>query len=162
MSLNFSAWICLIDPPVEFDMSLITEPKIVFEPLGDDPAVNLRCEVTFFNPSMESWHNVSYRFTWYMEGKHIHTDDICGPLAPGSNEYESECPGKPLFSRLLGSEKYYEPNRLVSLVTFVLFILRSPLFIMSKIYHGGKIRQKGIKKLFIMHMRKLSTWHVAR
>lgn len=134
-------------------MSLIMEPKIVFEPLGQDSAVNLRCEATFVNPSMQSWHNVSYRFTWYMEGKHIHTDDICGPLAPGRNEYQSECPGQPLFSRLQGSKKYYKPNRLVSLLAFVLFIMSKTENVITK----RKVKRTKKKKLFIVHMRKLGT-----
>ena len=108
-------------------MSLIMEPKIIYEPQGEDPAVNLRCEANLVNPSMEFWHNVSYRFTWYMEGKHILTDDICGPLEPGSTEYDSECPGKPLFSRLEGSKNYYQPNRWVRLLAFSLFLPCYPL-----------------------------------
>ena len=136
-------------------MSLIMEPKIGPESLGNDPAVDLRCEAALINPSMQSWRNVSYRFTWYMEGKHIHTDDVCGILEPGRSEYESECPGKPLFSRLHG--KYYKPNRLVSFVAFVLFMPCPSLSEMSMICHNGKISQKDVKTVYharaeIMHM----------
>ncbi|XP_078371962.1 von Willebrand factor D and EGF domain-containing protein-like isoform X7 [Oculina patagonica] len=104
------------DPPTAFDRSFLGEPTITYEPLDKGSrSVALRCDVPFLNPSIQHWTNISYRIVWYSEGKHLYTDDLCGPLrSDEGTEYEDPCQGRnrPLFSRLDGSK--YRVNRWIS------------------------------------------------
>lgn len=128
-----------LDPPTEFDRSFLGEPNITYEPLDPGSAsVALRCEVLLINQNMQSWTNVSYIITWYSEGSHLYTDNICGDLAPGTSQYDRPCPGKPLFSRLEGG--MYSVNRLVShCVLFFFFGFFFTLSNTSTLIKAGKI-----------------------
>lgn len=80
--------------------------------------ITLRCEVPLLKNGLQTWDNVSYRITWYSEGKLLHTDNTCGDLAPKAKKYDNPCPGKPLISKLNGS--MYSLHRSVSVCGFYL------------------------------------------
>ena len=99
----------IIAAPAEFNRDFLGEPTIKPDPLDPGSAkVALKCEVPV-KDSVRSWKNVTYQISWYSEGKHLKTDNICGGYpAPSTGsptiipDFDTPCrKGKPLLLSLI-------------------------------------------------------------
>ena len=93
-----------IDLPQEFSSDNLGNPEIS---INGDPEgvveVTLRCKVNILN-GIDKWNNVTYRIEWFVEGKSLKSDPICGGLPVGGTHAES-CPKDgELVSKLPGTK----------------------------------------------------------
>ena len=92
----------LIDPPEPFSSDNLGHPEITYKEKEEIIAVTLICKVDILN-GIEMWQNVSYSVEWFVEGKSIQQETICGGLPIGGVN-ANPCPGGQLISQLSGKK----------------------------------------------------------